>query len=226
VLSSIVFLVSCANLGNDTNGTATDVNTTNGDTTTQGETNMEETTRGSAAMEESMMREATTTNGATAEGTAIEKTTEGTNTTTEVTTKGGTTKGGTTKGGTTTAGGTAATGEAVTDVRAIISETDKQFLVGRPVRLAGVNVRSVVNEWSFLLGPSDTRQLFAVLEGEQAQEALEVKQGQILSVNGVVRQLPNTEDAQQRFGLSETEAALLQSQEIYLSVDRVEVMER
>ena len=221
MLSSIVFLVSCANLGNDTNGTATDVNTTNGDTTTQGETNMEETTRGSAAMEESMMREATTTNGATAEGTAIEKTTEGTNTTTEVTTKGGTTK-----GGTTTAGGTAATGEAVTDVRAIISETDKQFLVGRPVRLAGVNVRSVVNEWSFLLGPSDTRQLFAVLEGEQAQEALEVKQGQILSVNGVVRQLPNTEDAQQRFGLSETEAALLQSQEIYLSVDRVEVMER
>jgi hypothetical protein len=221
VLSSIVFLVSCANLGNDTNGTATDVNTTNGDTTTQGETNMEETTRGSAAMEESMMREATTTNGATAEGTAIEKTTEGTNTTREVTTKGGTTK-----GGTTTAGGTAATGEAVTDVRAIISETDKQFLVGRPVRLAGVNVRSVVNEWSFLLGPSDTRQLFAVLEGEQAQEALEVKQGQILSVNGVVRQLPNTEDAQQRFGLSETEAALLQSQEIYLSVDRVEVMER
>jgi hypothetical protein len=182
---------------------------------------MEETTRGSAAMEESMMREATTTNGATAEGTAIEKTTEGTNTTREVTTKGGTTK-----GGTTTAGGTAATGEAVTDVRAIISETDKQFLVGRPVRLAGVNVRSVVNEWSFLLGPSDTRQLFAVLEGEQAQEALEVKQGQILSVNGVVRQLPNTEDAQQRFGLSETEAALLQSQEIYLSVDRVEVMER
>ncbi|HLL40288.1 MAG TPA: hypothetical protein VK357_11565 [Rubrobacteraceae bacterium] len=221
MLSSIVFLVSCANLGNDTNGTATDVNTTNGDTTTQGETNMEETTRGSAAMEESMMREATTTNGATAEGTAIEKTTEGTNTTREVTTKGGTTK-----GGTTTAGGTAATGEAVTDVRAIISETDKQFLVGRPVRLAGVNVRSVVNEWSFLLGPSDTRQLFAVLEGEQAQEALEVKQGQILSVNGVVRQLPNTEDAQQRFGLSETEAALLQSQEIYLSVDRVEVMER
>ena len=221
MLSSIVFLVSCANLGNDTNGTATDVNTTNGDTTTQGETNMEETTRGSAAMEESMMREATTTNGATAEGTAIEKTTEGTNTTREVTTKGGTTK-----GGTTTAGGTAATGEAVTDVRAIISETDKQFLVGRPVRLAGVNVRSVVNEWSFLLGPSDTRQLFAVLEGEQSQEALEVKQGQILSVNGVVRQLPNTEDAQQRFGLSETEAALLQSQEIYLSVDRVEVMER
>lgn len=220
MLSSIVFLASCANLGNDTNGTATDVNTTNGDTTTQGETNMEETTRGSAAMEESMMRETaieeTTPNGAAAEGTAIEKTTEGTNTTREVTTK----------GGTTAAGGTAATGEAITDARAIISETDKQFLVGRPVRLAGANVRSVVNERSFLLGPSDTRQLFAVLEGEQAQEASEVKQGQMLSVNGVVRQLPNTEDAQQRFGLSETEAALLQSQEIYLSVDRVEVMER
>ena len=47
-----------------------------------------------------------------------------------------------------------------------------------------------------------------------------------LSVNGVVRQLPSADEARQRFGLTEAEAALLQSQEIYLSVERAEVMER
>ena len=40
-----------------------------------------------------------------------------------------------------------------------------------------------------------------------------------------MRQLPSAEEAQQRFGLTETEAALAQSQEIYLSIDRAEVME-
>jgi hypothetical protein len=45
-------------------------------------------------------------------------------------------------------------------------------------------------------------------------------------VDGEIKQLPSTKDARQRFGVTETEAALLQSQEIYLSVDRVEVTER
>ncbi|MCA1738484.1 MAG: hypothetical protein LC740_06545, partial [Actinobacteria bacterium] len=115
------------------------------------------------------------------------------------------------------------TGEATTDLRAIITEPDKQFLVGRPVRLTGANVRGVINDQSFLLGPSDTRQLFGVLEGEQPQGAVNIEEGQTLSIVGVIRPLQSVDEAQQRFGLTETEAALLQSQEIYLSVNRIEV---
>ncbi len=52
----------------------------------------------------------------------------------------------------------------------------------------------MINEESFLAGPSATRQLFVVLGGEQAQEAA-IEEGQTPSVNGVVRQLSSADEA-------------------------------
>lgn len=217
ILVATAFLTSCANLnlgGETTDGdtTAESDATDNGatiqdGTTVEGTTVVEDTTmtEETTTMEETMMKESTTRGGET----AAESTARG----------GGTTE------GTNKSSSTAATGEAITDVRTIITEQDKQFLVGRRVRLREAGVRSVINDQSFLLGPSNTRQVFTVLEGDQAQGA-DVTEGGTLSVDGEIRQLPSTEDAQQRFSVTETEAALLQSQEIYLSVDRLEVTER
>ncbi|CAA9442249.1 MAG: hypothetical protein AVDCRST_MAG28-512 [uncultured Rubrobacteraceae bacterium] len=217
ILVATAFLTSCANLN-------LDGETTDGDTTAEGGATDNGTTIQDGTMVEDttvMEETATTEETATMEETMMkESTTKGGETTAESTTRGGGTTEGTNK-----SSSTVATGEAITDVRTIITEQDKQFLVGRRVRLREAGVRSVINAQSFLLGPSDTRQIFAVLEGEQAQGA-GVTAGETLSVDGEIRQLPSTEDARQRFGVTETEAALLQSQEIYLSVDRLEVTQR
>lgn len=222
VFAVAAFLTSCASLNLDgettdgdttaeggatDNGTIVQDGTTVEDTTVvEGATVMEET----ATMEETMMKESTTRGGET---------------TAESTIRGGGITESTTKSSSTAGGSTPATGEAITDVRTIITEQDKQFLVGRRVRLREAGVRSVINDQSFLLGPSNARQVFAVLEGDQAQGA-GVTAGETLSVDGEIKQLPSTEDARQRFGVTETEAALLQSQEIYLSVDKLEATQR
>lgn len=128
-------------------------------------------------------------------------------------------------------------GEAVpgpiTDLAAILEERDKPSLAGRRVDLLGetaAEVRSVVGDTTFWVGPSEDRRVFVALSEEQdaagAEGSVDVDEGQTVRITGEVRQLPSVEEAGQQWGLSEANAAGLENQQIYISAEQVEIVER
>ena len=154
----------------------------------------------------------TTMGGGTTGGTTMSETTsEGTtmSTTTADTTVG-------TTGGTTSGGGTAM-GATLTSVQDIVSETDKQSLVGRQVNLEDIEVRSSVGDDGFLIGSSGADQVFVV-----PSQSANVEQGQTATIEGTLEEIPSVSEAQQQFGVGETVAALLQSQVVYLDAEQVQ----
>ncbi len=72
--------------------------------------------------------------------------------------------------------------------------------------------------------------MFVVLGEEQDAAGVEgrvdVNEGQTVRLTGQVQQLPSIEEARQQWGLSEANAAELQNQEIYISAEQVEIIER
>ena len=91
-------------------------------------------------------------------------------------------------------------------------------------------VQSVVGDATFWVGPSDDQQVFVVLDEEQdaagAEGRVDVNEGQTVRITGEVRQLPSMQEAQQQWGLSEANAAQLENQQIYISAEQVEIIER
>ncbi len=124
----------------------------------------------------------------------------------------------------------AAAGEPITDVLVIVTEPDRQVLVGRQVQFAGVNVQSVVGDRTFWVGPSQDQQLFVVLDEELdasgAEGRVDVNTGQTIAITGTIRRLPSVEEAQRQWGLSEATAAELENEEIFLSAERVQITGR
>lgn len=152
-------------------------------------------------------------------GTTMGGTTMGGGTTMSGTTSEGTTMSSTaaeTTGGTTSGGGTAM-GGTLTGVQDIVSETDKESLVGRQVNLQDVEVRSSVGDNGFLIGSSGADQIFVV-----PSQSANVEQGQTAAIGGTLEKIPSVSEARQQFGVSETVAALLQSQVVYLNAEQIQ----
>ncbi len=127
----------------------------------------------------------------------------------------------------------AGTGGPITDLTTIFEEQDKASLAGRRVDLQGetaAQVRSVVGDTTFWVGPSQDRQVFVALVEEQDAAGVEglvdVNEGQTIRITGQMRQLPPMEEARQQWGLSEANAAELENQQIYISAEQVEIIER
>lgn len=211
VFAMAVLLASCAQ---ETGGNSKSNAPASSGTTTEG-----------AAMGGATMG---TTGGTTMSGTTMSGTTMGGAAMMGGGTTGGTTMSGTTSGGTTmsttsgeitsgTTSGSTSAGSTLTSVRSIVSETDKTSLVGRPVDLKDAKVRSSIGNAGFLAGSSGADQVLVVPGGTS-----NVQQGQTATIGGTLRKMPGISAAQQQFGISKTEAALLQSQVVYLDAEQVQ----
>jgi len=126
---------------------------------------------------------------------------------------------------TTTTTTTTAT-EPITDVVVIASAPDQQSLVNRQVQFANVPVQSVIGDRTFWVGSGNDQRLLVVLDealdSGNTERALDVNAGQTLTMNGIVRRMPNAADAQKQWGLSATEANSLQNQRVYLQASQVQ----
>ena len=118
------------------------------------------------------------------------------------------------------------TTEPITDVVAIATTQDQQSLVNRQVQLTNTPVQSVIGDRTFWVGPSNTQQMLVVLDealdSGSTEKRLAVKAGQTLTINGLLRPMPNTADAQKQWGLSAAEAEALKSQKVYLQASQVQ----
>ncbi len=118
-------------------------------------------------------------------------------------------------------------GELVTDMLIIVDAPDRASLVGRRVQFTNVTVQSVVGDKTFWIGPSKDKQLFVVLEEDQSAGSTEgqvdVNAGQTVTIIGEIRKLPSMEEARTQWGLSETNSAELEQQQIYLHAQQVQI---
>lgn len=118
------------------------------------------------------------------------------------------------------------TTEPITDVVVVATTQDQQSLVNRQVQLTNTPVQSVVGDRTFWVGPSNTQQMFVVLDealdSGSTEKRLDVNAGQMLTINGLLRPMPNTADAQKQWGLSATETEALKSQKVYLQASQVQ----
>ena len=116
--------------------------------------------------------------------------------------------------------------EPITDVVVIASAPDQQSLVNRQVQFANVPVQSVICDRTFWVGSGNDQRLLVVLDealdSGNTERALDVNAGQTLTMNGIVRRMPNAADAQKQWGLSAAEANSLQNQRVYLQASQVQ----
>jgi len=118
------------------------------------------------------------------------------------------------------------TTEPITDVVVVATTQDQQSLVNRQVLLTNTPVQSVVGDRTFWVGPSNTQQMFVVLDealdSGSTEKRLDINAGQTLTVNGLIRPMPSLADAQKQWGLSAAEAEALKNQKVYLQASQVQ----
>ncbi len=118
------------------------------------------------------------------------------------------------------------TTEPITDVVVVTTTQDQQSLVNRQVQLTNTPVQSVTGDRTFWVGPSNTQQMLVVLDealdSGSTEKRLDVNAGQTLTINGLIRPMPNMADAQKQWGLSAAEAEALKSQKVYLQASQVQ----
>lgn len=112
-------------------------------------------------------------------------------------------------------------GVPLSDVVAFAAATDPLTFVGRKAKLTNVQVRKVVTDRAFFVGPSDTQQMLVLLDkgmdaGASGAAKVTVATGKPVSLIGVVEKLPTQEAVSQTYGVSGADYTALQSQKAYL----------
>ena len=116
---------------------------------------------------------------------------------------------------------------AITDAVMFFTTPDKQSLANRRVLFTDVKVHSVVSDRSFWVGPSNIQKVFVVLDealdSGRAEKNINIKMGQTLTLNGLIRTLPSMDEAQKQWSLSATETSALKNQKVYLQAEKVQL---
>lgn len=117
---------------------------------------------------------------------------------------------------------------ALTDAVMFFTTPDKQSLANRRVQFMDVKVHSVVSDRSFWVGPSNIQKVFVVLDealdSGRAEKNINIKMGQTLALNGLIRTLPSMDEAQKQWSLSAIETSALKNQKVYLQAEKVELL--
>ncbi len=122
----------------------------------------------------------------------------------------------------------AANADPITDVMVIVTPVDRTPLVGRRVRFDNVRVQKMVGDRGFFIGPNNNQRLFVrltrALDTGRAEEIINVNQGQVRTLGGTIRQLPNIDEVRSQWGLNAQEVTALERDRVYLEADTIELL--
>ena len=100
--------------------------------------------------------------------------------------------------------------------------SDKASMVGKPVKINTVKVLSVISDRGFYVGDTPEKRLFCVLDHSlddgKMDQAVVVKKGQTLGLEGTVEKMPTEAGALKRWTVDKNEAAMLAKQPVFLHV--------
>lgn len=120
----------------------------------------------------------------------------------------------------------------LTDVVAVVTVADPTPLIGRRVRLTGVNVLSVPGDSIFWIGPSESQRLLVVLDetttaGIGQDTVVNVDPGSQVNLAGTIRALPADLQAwQTRWRLNDEAMSTLRGQRFYVDADTASLVRR
>lgn len=118
-------------------------------------------------------------------------------------------------------------GQAITSVKRIVREPAKANLMARDVVLDEVRVVQVLGNYTFLVG-SEENSVPVILRGElterQPEIATEIREGQVVRVYGIARLLRSIREIADLTMLTMEEARTLADHEVYVSGERVVVL--
>lgn len=118
--------------------------------------------------------------------------------------------------------------EPITDLAIVGTTPDKQSLINKRVEVTNITAQNVNGDRTFWVGAGNNQQLFVVLDplldAGSAENKVVVKPGQALNLNGIIKPMPSSQQAQTQWGLSATEAQQLRNQTIYLQADRIKFL--
>jgi hypothetical protein len=115
-------------------------------------------------------------------------------------------------------------GMVVTDMPAVADDADQSKYVNQNASFANVTVQSVVGDRGFWIGPDTSRQLFVVIDENNAGKSdniVQVVPGQVLTVSGQLEKLPPLDQAPAEWGLDASSSAALANQQVYLHATHV-----
>lgn len=116
-------------------------------------------------------------------------------------------------------GSAAATGAPVTNILLIIPVPGPRDLIGKPVQLEDIPVRSRVGERGYWVGPSHSQQVFVRLNDKASAT---VQPGENATLWGTLQPLPAREDMTAQWGLAPNAAGILARNEaLYIKADSI-----
>ena len=111
-------------------------------------------------------------------------------------------------------------GEPLTDVTQFTAATDKMAYVGRKVKLTDVAVQKIVTDNAFFVGTSDNQRLLVILEKSMdagvVAHKVQIVQGGMVSLTGVLAQMPAPEAAEQAKLATGDNVASIQNETVFL----------
>ena len=116
-----------------------------------------------------------------------------------------------------------AVGAPIVGINPIFDQPNKAVLVGRDVRLTNVRVQRAVAPNVFWVGPSQDRMMLVVLGADMAGSLPTVREGDMVTLNGLVLYTPSAQRAQQLWALGSATIDRLDEQPIYIQADRIRV---
>lgn len=117
----------------------------------------------------------------------------------------------------------------IRDVALVIAVPDRRPLVGRRVEITNVPVLDVVGDRAFWIGTSPQQRLFVVLKevpppGSPTDPSIDINPGQVVSLTGNIRAMPDARTAEAAFGAPGAIAA--REEQIYLFATAANVQQR
>ncbi|MCP9496306.1 MAG: hypothetical protein MSG64_17830 [Pyrinomonadaceae bacterium MAG19_C2-C3] len=124
----------------------------------------------------------------------------------------------------------ASNADPITDMLVIVTPVDRTPLVGRRVRFTDVKVQKMVGDRGFFIGANDNQRFFVrltkPLDTGRAESIVNVNQGQVRTLGGVIRQLPDIAEVRGQWGLNAQEITALERDRVYLEADTIELVEK
>jgi hypothetical protein len=112
----------------------------------------------------------------------------------------------------------------VTDMLVVANDSDQEEYAGQQASFANVMVQSVAGDRGFWIGPDAEQQLFVVIDEANAgrsENSVQIAPGQMLTLNGVLEELPPLDQIPPEWGLDAPNSAALDGEEIYLHATQV-----
>lgn len=108
----------------------------------------------------------------------------------------------------------------LTDVIFVLTTPERGFLINKPISFERIRVQRIVTPTAMWVGPNKLQRLFVV-----TNEKTVLKEGDIVSLTGVIKQTPTIEAAKKQWNLQSEDVQKLRNKQIFIAAEQLQKVE-